>query len=129
MKEVKNNKSKWLHIRLSKQEWDKIHLYFSGTDHTKISTYAREVLLKKPIVGTYRNRSLEDYMTELIRMRKELNHIGHNFNQAVHKLHIADNDKEMQQWIRQVEQDRKRVVDSIEKIKEFILSTSREWLR
>lgn len=127
MKDRNNLKDKCLHIRVSGKEWQKIHRHFSQTDHSRISTYAREILLRKPVVGSCRNRSTEDLITELIRLRKEMNHIGNNFNQAVHKLHTADNIREMKSWILEAESDRKRVVKCLEAVQEFILSISKKW--
>ena len=37
------------------------------------------------LVATYRNQSLDDFMTEMMQLRSELNSIGNNFNQAVKK--------------------------------------------
>ena len=54
----------------------------------KLSDYARKILLGKPIVATYRNQSLDDFMTEMFVLRNELNAIGNNFNQVVKRLHI-----------------------------------------
>ena len=87
MEEQNNNRTKWLHLRLTPDEYQKIVAAFSKSTCRKLSDYARKNLLQKPIVNKYRNESLDDFMTEMIRLRGELNAIGNNFNQAVKKLH------------------------------------------
>jgi len=87
MSETKNNRSRWLHIRLTQAEHDMINKKFSNSSCRKLSEYARRILLDKPIIVNHRNQSLDDFMTEMIRLRNELNAIGNNFNQTVKKLH------------------------------------------
>jgi hypothetical protein len=57
------------------------------------------MLFGKPMVSNYRNKSQDDLMAEAMLLRKELNAIGVNFNQAVHRLHTLDHLPQMQQWL------------------------------
>jgi hypothetical protein len=34
-----------------------------------MSDYARKILLGKPVVATYRNQSLDDFMAEMMQLR------------------------------------------------------------
>lgn len=56
----------------------------------KLSEYSRQVLLGKPITVLYRNESMDKILEELALLRKELNAVGNNLNQTVHKLHSVD---------------------------------------
>jgi hypothetical protein len=85
MSEQNNTRTKWLHLRLKPEEYEKLHTDFSKTTCRKLSDYSRKILLGKPITSTCRNQSLDDFMTEMMRLRSELNCIGNNFNQAVKK--------------------------------------------
>ncbi len=67
----KNNRTEWLHLRLKSEEYKKIHDHFSKTTSRKFSDYARKNLLAKPLVTTYLNQSLDDFMAEMIVLRKE----------------------------------------------------------
>ncbi len=87
MSEKNSNRTKWLHLRLKPEEYAKIHKQFSKTTCRKLSDYARKILLYKLVTATYRNQSLDDYMTEMMMLKNDLNSIGNNFNQAVKKLH------------------------------------------
>jgi hypothetical protein len=98
MKE-KMNRAKVLQIRLSVDEFDSLNRRFSKTTCRKISEYARKILLGKPITVFSRNQSLDDFMLEMIQLRKELNFIGNNFNQAVRKLHTLEACSQFRTWI------------------------------
>ena len=86
MKEKQDYRTKWLHLRLTEAEYKHIQKQLSKTQTRRISDYARSVLMGKPLIGTYRNKSMDDFMTEMIRLRSELNSIGNNFNQLVKRV-------------------------------------------
>ncbi len=87
MTEQKNNRIKVLHIRLTESEFKKIHTGFSKSTKRKRSEYIRSILLNKPITFYTRNQSFDDFLAEMILLRRELIAIGNNFNQLVKKLH------------------------------------------
>src|SRR4051812_2173428 len=99
MSEQNNTRTKWLHLRLKPDEYEKLHRHFSKTTCRKISDYSRKILLGKPITNTCRNQSLDDFMTEMMRLRNELNCIGNNFNQAVKKLNSLQQIAEFKGWL------------------------------
>ncbi len=124
-----NNRSKWLHLRLSPKEYQTVQRQFSKTTCRKISEYARKRLLSKPVTVNYRNQSLDELMRELIQLRSELNSIGNNFNQAVKKLHSLSMIRQFQDWITAYETDRQKLITQTGKIKELIISLSEKWLQ
>lgn len=124
-----NNRSKWLHLRLSPKEYETVQRQFSKTTCRKISEYARKRLLSKPVTVNYRNQSLDELMRELIALRNELNGIGNNFNQAVKKLNTLSMIRQFQDWITAYENDRQKLVIHTGKIKELITSLSEKWLQ
>lgn len=122
-------RQKWLHIRLTDNEDKLITANFKKTTLTRRSDYARAILLAKPLIGTYRNRSMDDMMAELIRLRKELNNVGNNFNQAVHKLHMVDTIPELKIWLKTYDQQRSLVAKKVDEIREFIAKVGDAWLQ
>lgn len=128
MKGNKENRNKWLHLRLTEKEWQLLRDRTAKSVGLKVSDYARKMLLSKPIVGSYRNRSLDDFMEEMIVLRKELNHIGNNFNQAVHKLHISDTTGQLKTWITTYELQHRIMLAKVEEIKVRIAQISDRWL-
>ena len=129
MNEENNNRTKWLHLRLSPDEYAQVHRRFKGTTSRKLSEYARKVLLSKPVTVNHRNTSLDELMTELIRLRNELTATGNNFNQAVKKLNSLSQISQFHDWLIAYDSDKKKLLDQIEKIKNHISETSKKWLQ
>lgn len=128
MKE-QNNRTKWLHLRLTPDEYQKIMKEFNKSTCRKISDYARKNLLHKPIVNTYRNQSLDDFMAEMIRLRGELNAIGNNFNQAVKKLHTVHQITDFKHWLISYELEKKILFNKVDEIKKHIQKFAESWLQ
>lgn len=129
MEEKKNNRTKWVHLRLTVEEYQKVHAKFKQTTCRKLSNYLRNVLLDKPIKTTYRNQSLDDMMTEIIPLYKELNAIGNNFNQVVKKLHTLHQIPEFKNWIMSYELDKRILFNKIEETKKYIQKIAEKWLQ
>lgn len=129
MKEENNNRTKWLHLRLSQDEYAKVHRQFTRTTARKLSEYARKVLLSKPVTVNYRNASLDELMAELIKLRNELTAAGNNFNQAVKKLNSLSQISQFRDWLIAYDSDKQKLLDQIEKIKTHIAETSKKWLQ
>ena len=66
-------------------------------------------------------------MAEMIELRKELNAIGNNFNQAVHKLHILEKIPEFKTWIMTNEIDKKILLNKVDEIKNRINQFAEKW--
>ncbi len=123
------NKTKWLHLRLSQKEYDKIKKHFEKTTCRNLSQYARNVVLQKPVIIKHRNQSLDDFMTVLIDLRKELNSIGNNLNQTVKKLHTLQSIEEFRNWHKAAEMHHQIVIAKTEEIKSRINQISSQWLQ
>lgn len=129
MEEENKNRTRWLHLRLTSAEYEILQKQFGKSTCRKLSDYARKNLLQKPVVFKYRNESLDELMRELILLRKELNGIGNNFNQAVKKLHTLVQISEFKHWITVYEIEKKVLFNSINQIKKHIENLSEKWLQ
>lgn len=129
MKEEKNNRLKWLTVRVSEAEHAAIQKQFQQTTERKLSAYVRKILLGKPMIADVRDASLQEIISVLIRMQKDLNGIGNNYNQMVHKLHISDTKSQLKAWIDLYEKEKKTLFFHIETISEYLKKTSQKWLR
>ena len=118
MKEAKKIRSKWLTIRLNEDEEKILIRHYERTTSSSLSEYARDVLLKEPVNVTYRNQAADDFLTEMILLKNELNAIGKNFNQVVHKLHTLDHIQEIKTWAILNEAGKKNFIKKAEEIKE-----------
>ncbi|WP_316787729.1 plasmid mobilization protein [Pedobacter frigoris] len=129
MKRETENRSQWLHVRITKAEETIIKKAFGKTTEKKISDYIRKIILGKPMIGAVRNQTLQDILSELLALRKDLNGIANNYNQVVKKLHTMPKEKSLDQWILGFRLQEKNLVKSIETIRDYISKTAAEWLR
>jgi dynactin complex subunit len=130
MKEDKNERrEQWLHLRLTDHEKIQIHKAFLKTTQRRISDYARNILLGKPMVSTYRNASTDELMNELMALRKDLNGLANNFNQTVHKLHTLDHSSSLEGLLSHYESQRKTLFEKVEDMRLMMKKIGAEWLR
>jgi hypothetical protein len=120
-------RAKWLTIRLNEDEEKKLNKFYEATTSNSLSEYARDVLLKEPVNIIYRNQSADDFLAEMILLKNELNAIGKNFNQAVHKLHTLDHFHEIKTWVISNESRHKIFMEKIEEIKEKMNQIYNQW--
>ena len=127
MKESKQTRKGWLTVRLNEDEEKKLNKFFSRTTSGSLSEYARDVLLREPVNVIYRNKSADEFLAEMIQLKKELNAIGNNFNQAVHKLHTLDHVPEIKAWAKLNEASKKSFMKKMEEIKEKVNQIYQQW--
>lgn len=111
------NKQKNRTLRLTVAEYEKIEKNWRNTITQKLSDHLRNLIFKKPIVTTCRNRSIDDLLVELGMLRTELNRIGVNFNQSVKKLHTLQETPQFMCWLTTYEIEKRTLAN---KIKEHI---------
>ena len=116
MKEKKPIRDRWLTIRLSKDEEFDLLKRCRKTTCRSLSEYGRAVLLKEPVMVLHRNASADDFLEEIVGLKKELNAIGNNFNQLVHRLHSIDTAKEIKLWMLISENQRASLVKKTDQI-------------
>ena len=129
MKAENSNRTRIIGLRLTPEEFTKIEHKWKSSTCRKLSDYIRKHLFEKPIVTTYRNQSLDDFMEETIALRNELNAIGTNINQAVKKLHTLQQIPEFRNWIISYDLDKKILFNKVEEIKKHIQKITDKWLQ
>lgn len=78
--------------RLSKAELEQVNTFLStAANVNNMSDLIRRLLTRKPIIVYTRDKSLDETITEIIKIRKELNRIGTNFNQTVKVINTFKN--------------------------------------
>jgi len=127
MKKDKIIRSKWLTIRMTQEEYQQLEQLAKKTTSRNVSDYSRRVLLQKPVNIKYRNQSLDDFLADMLVLRKELNAIGNNFNQAVHRLHSMQFVPEILHWVLINEQDKTQILRQIETISNKINEAYKLW--
>jgi hypothetical protein len=127
MKSGKGIRNRWVNIRLNQEEFERIEKLYKATTCRELSGYCRAVLQKKPVVFNYRDQSKEEILNLLIQLKRELNYIGHNYNQVVAKLHTLRTVPEIRSWLTLSENTERNVLGKIEEIKLLLVNFSMNW--
>ncbi len=118
-----------LKIRINEDELKQVKKQQQKSTERNISAYVREVAMQKPVLINYRNQSADDFLKDMLALKKELNGIGNNFNQVVHKLHILDKIPEFRVWVNHYDGLHQSLVNKVEEIKLRMNQLYEEWLQ
>lgn len=130
MKKVESEvRSKMVVVRMNETEINQLTKLKGKTTEKDISAYLRKVALQKPVTVKYRNESADDFLLDMLNLKKELNAIGNNFNQAVHKLHLLDKIPEFRIWVQQYDGLQKMLISKVEEIKLRMNQLYEQWLQ
>lgn len=116
-------------VRMNETEFEKAEKFRKKTTERYLSTYVRKLSLQKPLTVKYRNESADDFLLDMLNLKKELNAIGNNFNQAVHKLHLLDKIPEFRFWVLQYDGLQKVLINKVEEIKLRMNQLYEQWLQ
>lgn len=123
--EVRN---KMVVIRMNNNEFEKVENLRKKTTERYLSSYVRKLSLEKPVTVKHRNQSADDFLKQMLELKKELNGIGNNFNQAVHKLHLLDKIPEFRVWVNQYDGLQKSLMSKVQEIKSKVNQLYEQWL-
>ena len=123
------NRKRIVGVRFTTKECEQIEKKWKDSTCRKMSEYIRKIIFNKPSVATYRNKSLDDLMTVLILVKRDLNGIGNNFNQAVKKLHTLHQIQEFKMFFENYEAEKNMLLDKVEEIKNEIGKIGEKWLQ
>ncbi|WP_339880813.1 hypothetical protein [uncultured Algoriphagus sp.] len=124
--ELKRNK--WLHVRLTLQEYEKIQTEFGQTVQDSLSDYARKLLLKRPVIGRYRDTGMQELLAELTALKRDLHGIATNYNQLVKKIN-SQGESEIDSNLTQGHEFQKNILNSLDLVNRFINQTAAKWLQ
>ena len=127
-KEETEVRKHFVKTRMNDAELNQLTTLQQKTTERDISSYLRKVSLQKPVTVKYRNQSADDFLKQMLELKKDLNGIGNNFNQAVHKLHLLDKIPEFRVWVNQYDGLQKVLVNKVEEIKLRMNQLYEQWL-
>lgn len=116
-------------VRMNEQEFKQLQKFQKQTTEKNTGCYLRKVALQKPVTVKYRNESADDFLLDMLGLKKELQAIGNNVNQAVHKLHILDKIPEFRIWVLQYDGLQKRLISKVDEIKNRMNQLYEQWLQ
>src|SRR5690606_16509616 len=121
------NRSRVILNRLKPYEYKLLEKRSQTSMFQYMSEYSRHALINIPIIFTYNDKSMDDMLEELIKLRRELNYIGNNFNQAVHKLNSVMGMPDAKLWQEALTVLRDQLEPSMREIKDKLNSYSEIW--
>lgn len=89
MAEKEEKRSKWIKIRLTPSEQKMLERKYKKTTSRCLSEFARALLMGKPVTLLSRDKSMDEILEQLLLLRRELNAVGNNLNQAVRNMNSA----------------------------------------
>ena len=128
-KQESDVRKKMVVVRMNTAEFELLEKFRNKTTERSISNYIRKVALNQPVTVKYRNVTADDFLRDMVQLKKELNAIGNNFNQAVHKLHILDKIPEFRLWVKHYQNLQESVALKVEDIKIKVNQLYEQWLR
>lgn len=129
MKKEILNRTRIAAVRFTAAEYAALERRFKTTTCRQMSEYLRNCLLHKPVTVKHRDASLDEFMLEFIRLRKELTALGNNFNQTVKKLHTLQQIPEFRQWVLDTDSQRERLLFQVSEIQKMTLKITQKWLQ
>ena len=130
MKKQENEvRKKFIKIRMNDDEIKQVKKNQQQTTERNLSNYIRKVSFQKPVIVKYRNQSADDFLGDMLQLKKELNALGNNFNQAVKKLHLLEKIPEFRSWILTNDSLQRSLIRKVEEIKLRMTELYEQWLR
>jgi hypothetical protein len=129
MGEKDKGRKRIIGLRLTTEEYGQLEKSWKRSTVRKLSEYVRRLVFGKSLTVYTRSQSLDELLSEMILLRRDLNAIGVNFNQAVHRLNMLDHSPQMQEWVRRFERDKDRYFVAVESIQTRIKMMSSAWLQ
>jgi len=124
-----NNRTRTVLCRLTATEYKLLEKMWKSSTSGKLSDYMRRKLFDKEIVTTYRNSSLDEFMGEMIQLRKELNGLANNFNQVVKKLHVLNQTQDLVRLLVSYQLEQKILMNKVDDVKKNINKMADIWLQ
>jgi hypothetical protein len=118
MENDNENRSRYLKIRLKPTEEESLNKRYKNSTFQNLSEYGRAMILGEPVIVVHRDKSMDEVLEELALLRRELNHIGNNLNQAVKNINSAQGDPDNRLWMNLLTVINEKLEPSISQIKE-----------
>lgn len=121
-------RKKMIVMRMNDEEYKSLQSLHKKSTDRHLSNYLRKVSLQQPVTIKYRNQTADDFLKDMVGLKKELNYVGNNFNQAVHKLHLLHDIPDFRKWIQDNNRLYQLFMDKVEAIQLRTSQLYEQWL-
>lgn len=129
MKATNSNRTRRVTVRFTPEEFQQIEKRFRTTTSHKLSDFLRKIIKEEKVVVYTRNKSIDDFLTEMVLLRNQLSAVGNNFNQVVRKLNATRQIPEILPYYLEARFQYRSILATVEEIKSHINKLSDLWLR
>ncbi|MET6999391.1 plasmid mobilization relaxosome protein MobC [Chitinophaga defluvii] len=116
-------------LRVNQHHYDRLNKLMSASRYRNMSELLRDIVCNRQVVTYCHDESLDIVMTELVRLRKELNSIGININQISRQINSSDKHVLKVTLTLQATTMLKEVKDSMQPLLLIVAELSKKWLR
>jgi hypothetical protein len=116
-------------LRLTSEEYHKIERACSHTTCRKLSEYVRRVLFHRPITVLQRNASLDDFMTEMMVLRTDLNRATQHCENTASSLRILAYVHRWEAALDRYEKDQQQLLQTVLQIHHRLNQIADQWLQ
>ena len=120
-------KNKRIWLRLTESEYEALLHQKERSLERSLSAFARKRILQIPVTVKYRNASADDFLEEMVPLKKELNFIAREFHQAVSRLQLLEKMPEFRVWIQRYEAINQEVSSKINDINSRLIQLYEQW--
>lgn len=129
MKDPLIRRIRFVGLRFTREEFEKIEQLRKETTTPEISEFIRRCIFDKPLTVRQRNASLDDCMLQLIELKNELGAIGHNLNQAVRQLNTFKTYKAVEDFLQHFDGQQADLWAKVNAIQSKVSEISDTWLQ
>lgn len=116
-------------LRVNQHHYDRLNKLLSASRYRNMSGLLRDIVCNRQVITYTHDESLDIVMTELVRLRKELNSIGININQITRQINSTTKQVLKATMAFQATAMLKEVKDSMQPILSIVAELSKKWLR
>lgn len=116
-------------LRVNQHHYDRLNKLLSASRYRNMSELLRDIVCNRQVITYTHDESLDIVMTELVRLRKELNSIGININQITRQINSTAKQILKVTLALQATAMLKEVKDSMQPILSIVAELSKKWLR
>jgi hypothetical protein len=127
MENENENRSRWLKIRLRPSEEESLNKRYKKSAFQNLSEFGRAMILGEPVTVVHRDKSMDEVLEELALLRRELNSIGNNLNQAVRNINSLHGSPDSRLWMNLLTLINGKLEPAITQIKDRMNNYSELW--
>jgi hypothetical protein len=107
---------KMIVVRLNESEYDRLQTHLARTTEKTVAQYVRKLLLHQPVQVKYRNVSVDDFLRDVLELKRELIRSCEVYSKGVEKLQLLHHIPEFRYWLTHYEEGRITLLRQVEAI-------------